>query len=366
MKKLLSIFIACCLTASLFTGCAGDSEVGKNGTLKIFNWGEYMSDGTDASRNVIREFERETGIKVEAYDTYDSNEQMYAKLKSGSSDYDIIFPSDYMISRLIDEDMVEKIDFDKLENYGNIMDEYKGDVYGYDPTNEYSVPYTWGTVGIVYNKKMVEKLTGQPADEVVKGWSVFWDERFKDNMFMFINSRDSFMIAEKLLGYSLNETDPDRLKQAASKLREQKPYVQAYVMDEMFDKMENGEAALSPAYAGDIITMMDYNEELGYCFPEEGTNIFVDVVAIPKGAKNKENAEKFIDFLCRADIAKANIEYISYSTPNRAAYEKLDEDLRESEIAYPSKERLERCEAFVNLSLEATEQMENLWTEIRK
>lgn len=371
MKKLWSMVLVValiCMTA--LAGCSGNTdsgvEVGSNGELKIFNWGEYISDGTDGSLDLIKEFEQTTGIKVTAYDTFDSNEQMYAKLKSGTVDYDIIIPSDYMISRLIEEDMLEKINYENIPNYSQIIDSYKGSALGYDPTDEYSVPYTWGTVGIIYNEPMIEELTGKPADEVVTGWDAFWNEDLKDNMFMFINSRDSFGIGELYLGKSLNETDPTVLEQVADALKQQKPLVQAYVMDEMFDKMENGEAAISPAYAGDIITMMASNEDLNYCFPKEGSNIFVDAVCIPKGAQNQENAEKFINFLCDPEMAKENIEYICYSTPNEGALELLDADLRNNKIAYPPQDILDRCEAFLHLPSETNELMENLWVEIRK
>lgn len=367
MKKVSSVFLAMALSVFplfLFSGC--HKQVSQAGELRIFNWGEYISDGTDGSMDVIAEFERETGITVTAYDTYDSNEQMYAKLKSGSADYDLIFPSDYMISRLIEEDMVQPIPIEELENYSQIIPEYTGSVRGYDPSGHYAVPYTWGTIGIVYNRPMVEEITGMSAEEAITGWDAFWNPIFADNMFMFINSRDSFGIAEKQLGYSLNETDPQRLEKVANTLKEQKPLVQAYLMDEMFDKMENGEAALSPAYAGDIVTMMEENSDLGYCFPKEGSNLFVDGVCITKNAKNFENAVKFIDFLCRPDVALANTKFIRYSTPIQGAYDQLEESLRKNPIAYPPTERLEQCETYLALPPETTELMENLWIDIRK
>lgn len=368
MKKIVSILVAAAMALSssaMLTSC-GDDFVGSNGELKIFNWGEYISDGTDGSMDIISEFEKETGIKVSAYDTYDSNEQMYAKIKSGSVDYDIVIPSDYMISRMIQEDMLEKIDYENLTNYDQIIDDYKGSALGYDPTDEYSVPYTWGTVGIVYNKAMVEEATGQKAEAAVTGWDAFWNEDFSNNMFMFINSRDSFGIAQKLLGYSFNETEEGTLNAAAEKLKEQKPLVQAYVMDEMFDKMENSEAAISPAYAGDIVTMMGTNEDLAYCFPKEGSNIFTDAICIVKGSANKTNAEKFIDFLCKPEAAKENIEFINYSTPNSGAYSLLDDETKNNEIIYPGADVLAQCEAFLHLPEETNELMERLWTEIRK
>ena len=365
MKRFLfAVIPSLILIANLFSGC--NKQVSEAGELRIFNWGEYISDGTDGSMDVIEEFEKETGITVTAYDTYDSNEQMYAKLKSGSADYDIIFPSDYMISRLIEEDMIQPFQTDQLQNYSQVMPEYTGSVRGYDPTDQYSVPYTWGTVGIIYNRSMVEEITGIPAQEAITGWDAFWNPLFADNMFMFINSRDSFGIAEKLLGFSVNETDPSKLNQTADLLRAQKPMVQAYLMDEMFDKMENGEAAISPAYSGDIVSMMSENSDLGYCFPEEGTNLFVDGVCITKDAKNVENAQKFIDFLCRPDVALANAEFIQYSTPIAGAYAALDQTIRDNPIAYPSPDQLANCETYIELPIEITEQMENLWIDIRK
>lgn len=361
MKKRLLAFV---LVASLLTGCVPKSE--NRQELKIFNWGEYISDGTDGSLDVLDEFEKETGIHVTAYDTYDSNEQMYAKIKSGSADYDLVFPSDYMISRMIAEDMVEPIDFENIPNLSYVSEEYCGQNRGYDPTGEYSVPYTWGTVGIIYNRPLVEKLTGQKAEDVITGWDAFWKPEFKDSMYMFINARDSFAIAEKRLGISLNETDPGLLQQAAELLKEQKPMVQAYVMDEMFDKMENGEAALSPAYAGDILTMMEENSDLDYCFPKEGTNLFVDAACIVKGAKNKENAEKFINFINRPDIALANCSFIHYSTPNMGAYDMLEQSVKESQVAYPKEDRLSECETFVQLPSDTVALMEEMWLKIRK
>ncbi len=363
MKRSKTI-VAFFLIAAFLCGCTPQKQPLKE--LKIFNWGEYMADGSDGGMNVLKKFESETGIHVTTYDTYDSNEQMYAKIKSGSADYDLVFPSDYMISRMISEDMLQPISFDNIPNSRYILDEYTGKVRGYDPTGAYSVPYTWGTVGIVYNRPLVEQKTGQKASDVVQGWDAFWNPKLSDSMYMFINARDSFAIAEKRLGLSLNETDPEKLRQAAELLEEQKPMVQAYVMDEMFDKMENGEAAISPAYAGDIITMMEENSDLAYCFPKEGTNLFVDAACILKNAKHKENAEAFINFINRPDVAQANSSFIHYSTPNRGAYDLLSEDLKANEIAYPSPDRLRLCETFVNLPPETVALTEELWLKIRK
>lgn len=363
MKKIVSVVLIVSIISLLsLNGCSKDN----GNELKIFNWGEYISDGTDGSPDILHEFEKETNIKIKAYDTFDSNEQMYAKLKSGGSDYDLIFPSDYMAARLINEKMVQKIDKTALLNYNQIDEQYLGSVCGYDTTDEYTVPYTWGTVGIVYNKSLVEKLTGQSADDVITSWSAFWNKDLDDNILMFINSRDSFGIAEKLMGYSLNTTDETEIYKSAQKLKEQKPLVQSYVMDEMFDKMIEGEAAVSPAYSGDIVTMLNQNSDLGYCFPKEGSNLFVDCVCIPKEAKNYQNALKFIDFLLRPDIAKANAEFINYSTPNKGAYALLSEQDKENAIAYPPSEIKSKCETFTDLPQATVNLMENYWIDIRK
>ena len=276
MKKLASLAVAFCLCLSLFilAGCGNDGGAAKT-TLYVYNWGEYMPDGTDGSRDVIAEFEKKyPDIRV-VYDTFTSNEALYSKLKSGGSNYDVIVPSDYMIARLIEEGMIEKLNFDNIPNAENIMSTFKGQ--NYDPTDEYSVPYTWGTVGIIYNTTMVE---GTPDS-----WDILWDEKYSNNVLMFNNSRDAFGIAQKLLGYSQNTTDENELRACAQKLKEQKPLVQSYVMDEIFDKMENGEAAAAPYYAGDAITMMEENEDLAYFLPKEGSNIFVDAMCIPTGSK---------------------------------------------------------------------------------
>lgn len=337
----------------------------KNGEIKIFCWGQYISDGTDGSLNVLETFEKKENIKVTAFNTFDSCEQMYAKLKSKNSNYDIIFTSDYMVKRLIDENLIQKIDTNKLKNYKNIMESCKGSTWGFDRYNMYSVPYSWGHVGIVYNKKLIESLTGKDAKSVVTGLDALWDKRLKQEILMFIGSRDSFSIAQKVLGNSINTTNEKNIHKAAKILRNQKKLIQAYVMDEMFDKMENGEAAISLAYSGDIIKMMENNKDLRYCFPKEGTNVFIDTVCIPKNAKNVNNALKFIDFLCEDYIAKANAEFSSYSTPNKAAWELLDNNIKNNKIAYPDKETLKKCEAHLPLPKNLNELIENLWANIR-
>ena len=346
-KVLLAVFILT-MFVPVFSACSNDKQV-----VNVYNWGEYISDASGVI-NVLKEFEAETGIKVN-YSTYATNEELYSKLKSGGANYDVVIPSDYMISRLIKEDMLEKINFENVTNYANIMDEYKN--LDFDPANEYSIPYTWGTIVLIYNTKYVTKT--------VDSWDILWDEDYKGKIIMFHNSRDSFGIALKKLGYSLNTTDVEKLEKAAEELKKQKDVLQGYYMDEIFNKMGSEEAYIAPYYAGDALTMMDDNPNLKAVYPKEGTNLFVDSICIPKGAKNKDAAEKFIDFLCRADIAAANSEFIGYSTPNWAAYDLIDEQLKENELTYPDDNILENTEMFINLPEDINKKIDELWTDIR-
>ncbi len=329
-----------------------------NITINVANWGEYMSLGEDDMIHVNEQFEALTGIKVN-YVTYANNEGLYAKLKSGGADYDIVIPSDYMISKLIKEDMLEKLDFENIPNYETkIMDTFKNPLY--DPKNEYSVPYTWGMVCLVYNKTLVS--------EPPTSWSVLWDEKYDDQILMFNNPRDAFAIAELMLGYSLNTEDEDEIKESFELLKKQydSGIVQAYVMDEVFDKMEGGSAALAPYYVGDAITMIDQNPDLDYVIPDEGTNQFVDAICIPKGARNKEAAEMYINYLCETEIAMANCEYIGYSTPHKEVYELLPDEVKNDERRYPSDDFLiNKTETFLSLSDEASGQMQDYWNTIR-
>lgn len=355
MKKILSVCLSAALmlsAAAAFSGCSEKIEY--VGEVNVYNWGEYMPLGLDGSMDVLKEFEKEYKIKVN-YKEFDSNETLYAQMKSGATGYDVIIPSDYMISRMIEEDMLQKLDFANIPNYANIMDDYK--TAEYDPTGEYSVPYTWGTVGLIYNTTMVEGT--------IDSWDALWDEKYKGNILMFDNPRDAFGIALKKLGYSQNTTDVKQLEEAAEELKKQKPLVQAYVMDQIFDKMENGEAAVAPYYAGDAITMIDENPDLAFAVPKEGTNRFVDAMVIPKDAPNKENGEKFINFICSGEIAAEIAEYIGYSTPNKAALELLDDEIKNDPIAYPSEDVLAKTEFFLNLPAEINQKMQDLWLLIK-
>ena len=321
-------------------------------SINVYNWGEYISNGEDDSLDVNAAFEKLTGIKVN-YTNYATNEEMYAKLRSGWASYDVIIPSEYMIARMISEDMLEPLDLDNIPGRSHIDPSMVG--MSYDPTAQYSVPYTWGTVVLIYNTKMVS------PDTDVNTWNLLWNEDYAGQILMFNNPRDAFGIALKKAGYSLNPENVDQIKAAAEELKKQKPLVMAYVMDEIFDKMGAGEAAIAPYYAGDAITMISENPDLAAAVPREGTNIFVDAMCIPKGSKNKEAAEMYINFHCEPEVAAANTEYIGYSTPNLEALELLDEELRNNEIAYPPAEILEKTEYFVELPDELNKAIDENW-----
>jgi len=329
---------------------------GKGISINVYNWGEYISDGSEeGTLDINAEFTALTGIEVN-YSTYATNEELYAKLKGGGASYDVIIPSDYMISRMIKEDMLLPLNFENLPNFSNIMENFKNPLY--DPQNQYTAPYTWGTVGIIYDKTAI--------DEEDIDWDILWNEEYADRILMFDNPRDAFAIAEILLGYSLNTENPIELEQAAKKLGEQKRIVQAYVMDEIFDKMGAGEALLAPYYAGDALTLMDEYDHLGFVIPKSGTNLFVDAMCIPKSAQQKEAAEMYINFMMERDIAYATTDYIGYSTPNAAAFELLDEESQADTISYPADDFInDKTEVFKNLSDEANLQMQSLWTEMK-
>ena len=323
-------------------------------TLNVYNNGLYISDGSDDSVNVLTAFEELTGIKVN-YTTYDSNESLYAKLKSGGVSYDVIFPSDYMVGKMISEGMLSELDMDNIPNFAGIGEEYLG--RSFDPDNAYSVPYMWGTTGLIYNTTMV--------DEPPTSWADMWDVEYTNNVLMFNNSRDAYAIAAKTIGLSMNPQSVDEITAITNALKEQKNIVQAYVMDEVFDKMEGGEAAMAPYYAGDAITMIDENPDLAFVHPEEGVNFFIDSMCIPANAKHKEAAEMFINFMCETDIGKANSEYIGYTTPMHDVWEVLDEELKTSEIAYPSEEDAAREKVFTALSDEVNSELDLKWSEMK-
>lgn len=351
LKRLFALLLCLVLTLSALpvTAHAAGEEI------TVYNWGQYISDGTDDSLDVIAAFEEATGIKVH-YMTFDSNESMYTKLKTGGASYDVIIPSDYMVAKLIEEDMLEPLDFANIPNYAYIDEAFRDQAY--DPENLYSVPYTWGTVGLIYNRNYV-------SDEDAESWSCLWNSKYAGKLLMFDNPRDAFAIAQSLLGYGMNTEDFNELKNCADLLAQQKPVLQGWVMDQIFDKMERGEAWAAPYYAGDYLTMVEENPDLGFSHPKEGFNIFIDALCIPKGCKNKSGAEAFINFLCDPEVSAANLDYIGYSTPETAAKEYLDEEITSSTVAYPDEETLARSESFGALGIEATQAMNDLWLSVK-
>ena len=317
----------------------------------VYNWGEYLDP------EVITLFEKETGINV-VYEEFETNEIMYPKVQSGAIAYDVVCPSDYMIQRMIENDLLAELNFDNIPNVKNIGQEYFKQSRQFDSENKYSVPYCWGTVGILYNKTMV--------DEPIDSWSVLWDEKYIDNILMQDSVRDAFAVALKYKGHSLNSPDLDELEEAKELLIEQKPLVQAYVIDQVRDKMIGNEAAIGVIYSGEAIYTQLENPNLEYVIPKEGSNVWIDSWVIPKNAKHKENAEAFINFLCRPDIAKMNFDYITYSTPNTAARELIEDPaIRNSKIAFPDASELERCETFQFLGDKNDAIYNKLWREIK-
>ncbi|NLL77488.1 MAG: ABC transporter substrate-binding protein [Clostridiales bacterium] len=351
MKKYLSVF--CMSTAVLLSlaGC-GTGTSGENGEVVVYNWGEYLDP------EVLDIFEEETGIKV-IYDEFETNEIMYPKVESGASEYDVICPSDYMIQKMIENDLLAELNFDNMPNAkANIGKQYWEQSQQFDPENKYSVPYCWGTVGILYNKTMV--------DEPVDSWSILWDEEYKDNILMQDSVRDAFMVALKLNGYSMNSTDVSELETAKNALIEQKPLVQAYVIDQVRDKMIGNEAAIGVIYSGEAIFTQRENPDLEYVIPKEGTNVWIDSWVMTKDSQNKENAEKFIDFMCRPDIALKNFEYITYSTPNDAARDLIeDEDIKNSPVAFVDLSQYSNLETYQYLGEDGDALYNELWKEVK-
>ena len=356
MKKVICVVLSVLLAVSCLAGLSGCGS-SKKTTLYVYNWGQYISEGDDGSLDVIAAFEEAyPNIRVQ-YSTYDSNEIMYSKLANGGITVDVIIPSDYMIGRMVQEGMLEELNFDNIPNYQYIDDAFKNT--SYDPENKYSVPYTWGTVGIIYNTKYVDE-----AD--VTGWELLWNEKYAGKILMFDNSRDAFGIAEYLLGYDVNTTDEAELQDCAAKLAEQKPVVQQYVMDQIFDAMENEEAWIAPYYAGDYLTMVEENPDLAFYRPTaQGYNMFIDAMCIPTCCQEKEAAEAFINFLCSPEISSANMAFLGYSVPSTAAKELMDPEVANSDVAYPDADTLATGTSFNYLPEETSRYMESLFMEVR-
>lgn len=366
MKKILSILLIAVLLFSL-CGCdytykyfdldlrAEYSRELEGTTLTVYNWGEYISDGSDDMIDVNAEFEKITGIKVN-YLMFESNETMYSQIKSGGITYDIIIPSDYMIQRLIKENELLEIDTSKISNYPLIEEKYKN-VY-FDPENKYSIPYSVGMVGIIYN-------TAQVGTDIEHSWNVLWDSKYKDMALNFNNPRDGFMTAQMLLGQDLNSTNKTDWDKAAELLKKGKDNLQSYVMDEVYGKMETGEAAIAPYYAGDYLTMYDVNEDLAFFYPKEGTNIFIDSICIPKSCKNYEAALMYINFLLDPQIATANAEYIGYASPNTAVINNPDYYYYQNEILYPDKKDIPKVQYYHDIDDEIRMHYEMLWCDVK-
>ncbi len=350
MKKKALSAVLCVLVflpIIALSGCGGNTVV-----LNVYNWGEYIAPG------VTDQFEQETGIKIN-YTTYDSNESLYSKISSGAASYDVIIPSDYMISKMTEEGMLAELNFNNIPNYKYIDDKYKS--LEYDSANKYSVPYTTGNTVIIYDKTKVAA-----ADVAAQSIDLLWNEKYSGQILMFDNPRDAFGLALKKLGYSMNTTNEAEWKAAAEELKAQKPLVQAYVMDQIFDKMTSGEALIAPYYAGDALTMIEDNPNLTCYIPIEGANMFVDAMCVLKTSQYKTEAEKFINFMCSTEIAVKNAEEIGYATPQTQAKAQLDDSITSNSFVYPSDEVMANAEVFYNLPAETNQLQADLWTDIKK
>lgn len=354
MKKIISTILAAVLvgsSAACFAGCGNKYD----GEVNVYNWGEYISLGEDGLLNVIDEFEKETNIKVN-YTTYETNEELYNMLKNSNVSYDVIIPSEYMISKLIEEDMLLELNFDNIPNYDNLMERFKK--LECDPEGKYTVCYSWGITGLVYDKTKVE--------EKPTSWDALWNKDLEGQILMFNNSRDAYAIAMQLCGINPSNCTEEDVDKASEKLAEQKPLLKKYVMDQVFTEMENSQSAIAPYYAGDILSMIDNNEDLDYVRIEDGANLFYDAMCIPTCSKNKENAEKFINFMQKPEIAAANFEYLYYATPNQAAYDEyLDEDVKNNNFIFPEDEYLDKCYVFTNVSDEVYSYMQEQFVKIQ-
>ena len=357
MKRFISIIFASLLTASsaaCLAGCGGDG-VGSAGEVNVYNWGEYISNGEDGTMDIIEEFENQTKIKVN-YTTYETNEGLYNMLKNSNVSYDVVIPSEYMISKLIAEDMLLELNYDNIPNYEYIMDRFKN--LSCDPEGKYTVCYSWGVTGLVYD---TTKVSTKPTS-----WESLWDETLSGQILMFNNSRDAYAIAMQLCGINPSNCTKEDVDTATELLSKQKPLLKKYVMDQVFTEMENSQSAIAPYYAGDIITMIDNNENLDYAMPEDGANLFYDAMCIPTCSKNKENAEAFINFMQDPEVAAANFEYLFYATPNQEAYDNyIDEEYKSNEFIFPSDEYLDKCYVFSNVDDEVYSYMQEQFVKIQ-
>ncbi|WP_442956741.1 ABC transporter substrate-binding protein [Peptostreptococcus sp. D1] len=346
-KSKIFVMISAVLSSSiLFVGCGATSQ-NSSKVLNVYNVGDYIDEA------LINEFEEKTGIKVQ-YSTYDTNEMMYQKVKSGSTKYDLVFPSDYMVQKMSREGLLKKINYNNIPNYKYVDKEFLKNTY--DPTNEYSVPYMWGTLGIVYNKKRVK--------DKVDSWDILWNPKYKKNILMFDSVRDTMGVALKKLGYSMNTTNQEEINKAKDLLTKQKALVLAYVNDDGKDRMVGNEAMMGIFYSGDVPMMVEENEDLAYVIPKEGSNKWTDAMCIPKTSDNQDWAEEFINFLCDPDVNARNTEYIGYSTPIKKGWELLPDDVKYDKSLYPDEEILSKCEAFLDLE-ENIKKYDRAWVELK-
>ena len=370
IAQLLLISLLVCLCAGVFASCDEQDEVL---TLYVYNWGEYISDGSDESVDTNAEFEKYCKevlgktVKVN-YSTFASNESMYAKVSSGSAQYDVIIPSDYMIERMINEDMLAPLDLSKIPNYQYIDDAFKGENIYYECGREelYSVPYFYGMIGIIYNTSIVDE-----NDEQIGSWDLMWDEQYKGDILQFNNSRDAFGTAQYKLGLDVNKENEDQWRLALDELLEQKKIVQGYVMDEIFNKMQSGSAAIAAYYAGDYLSMYEDNEDLAFFYPEEGTNSYIDAMCIPKNAENYDLALEYINFMCSHDIAMANALYTYYASPVTTVvedpeYQEAMEEVHEDAMSILYDQASEvPSQAYLNLSADGLSMLNVLWEELK-
>ena len=370
MKKILSVILSTVLAGSAALsmascGSSGSStasdatndsasKAGSKGVVNVYNWGEYMARGDDDTMDVIAEFEKQTGIKVN-YTTYDTNEELYSKLTQSNVSYDVVIPSEYMISKMIKENLLLELNYDNIPNYKYISDRFKK--LPCDPESKYTVCYSWGVTAMVYDKTAV--------DPAPKDWDALWNEDLKGEILMFDNSRDAMAIAMQLCGIDPSNCTKADVDKAVEKLEQQKPLLKKYAMDQVFDEMEGSQAAIASYYAGDIAAMMDENEDLDYCLPESGSNLFYDAMCIPKCSKNKENAEAFINFMQKPEIAAENCKYLRYGTPNTDAPNYLDDDIKNSELTFPSEDYLKKCYVFQNVDDEVYAYMQEQFLKVK-
>lgn len=341
--------------AATLSGCGesgnGAGSTSGNGKVYVFNAGEYIDP------DVIPQFEEETGIEV-VYDTFETLEAMYPIIEQGQIKYDAVCPSDYMIQKMIANNLLAKLDFSKIPNYQYIGEKYKEAARAFDPNNEYSVPYTWGTVGILYNPTKMDEVPEEWS------WDILWDPKYENEILMQKSVRDAFAVALRKLGYSINTTDPNEIAEARDLLIEQKPLVQAYVIDQVRDKMIGNEATMGVIYSGEYMFCKEENPDLEYVVPVEGSNLWFDCWVVPANAENKENAEAWINFLCRPDIALKNFEYITYATPNTGAMEQIDEEILNDPGVFATDEIMGSCETFSWLGDDAERVYNDAWTEV--